>query len=150
MFGPAFHVPHAQAPRRPPCHGHGHGHAQTLLENSVGLDKTSRVVGVVIPRSASASPHVGRAGDAIALQLPCSPIPGRNAIGIKYGVVRPSEVLLEVMDLAGRRIATLEEGWRPGGTYLAKSSTRTVGPGVYFVRARVGEATATQRVVVMQ
>lgn len=63
-----------------------------------------------------------------------------------------AHVTLDVLDAAGRRVATLVDGWRPGGPQAARwdgrdGTGRGAAPGLYFGRYRTGATTETRRLL---
>jgi hypothetical protein len=64
-------------------------------------------------------------------------------------------VSVRVVDLAGRTLRTLHEGALAPGLHaipwdLADDAGRAAPPGLYFVRARVGAAAFTRRLIVVR
>ena len=55
---------------------------------------------------------------------------------------------LELLDVAGRRVATLVNGVRPAGRAAASFDAASMGAGVYFARLRTAEGTRTTKVVI--
>lgn len=80
------------------------------------------------------------------------PNPFRNSTSIRYGIEHAADVLLEVFDVMGRRIATLTDGSHDAGRYEIEwsgvdSAGRPVANGVYFYRLRAGDRIATRQAV---
>lgn len=69
---------------------------------------------------------------------------------IHYELAAAVPVQLGVYDLAGRRCATVEEGYRSAGVHETTWGTGSLVPGVYFVRLRAGGPAFTRRVVVLR
>ncbi|MFN8588782.1 MAG: FlgD immunoglobulin-like domain containing protein [Candidatus Eisenbacteria bacterium] len=66
---------------------------------------------------------------------------------------RAAAVTVEVLDVAGRRVRTLEAGARPAGLHTLRwnacdAGGHRVAPGLYLVQARVGDWREVRRVVV--
>lgn len=83
-----------------------------------------------------------------------SPNPSRGGTTIEYALHEAAAVRLDVLDMAGRRVATLEEGEQPAGTYrvpwsAVKSAGGAVPPGLYFVRLQVAGRTVGERKVAL-
>ena len=82
---------------------------------------------------------VGVAETARAWLAPPTPNPCRRETEIDFSLAEPKPVHLEVLDLAGRRVATLVRGARPAGRQSVRWDRRgddgtRVASGVYFVR----------------
>jgi len=114
-----------------------------LPPNQIAFDEARSEVAGVVP---SAS--------ALAFSSPW-PNPARSEVRFTLSLTERSSVCVEAFDLAGRRVSTLAEGPRGAGVSsvswnLADQAGRHVNPGVYLVRARIGAATVTRRVVVVR
>jgi len=83
------------------------------------------------------------------LALEAGPSPGRGAFRIEYALPAKARVRLEVFDLAGRRVATLEDGIGAAGPHGATWEPRAQGEGagVYFLRLRYEGRELVRRVV---
>jgi hypothetical protein len=87
---------------------------------------------------------------------PGQPNPFRTSTTLRFEVP-PSggDVKLEVVDVGGRRVTTLEERWLPGGTHAARwdggdAAGGAVTPGVYLCRLAVDGAIQTRRLLRVQ
>ncbi|MBI1798980.1 MAG: T9SS type A sorting domain-containing protein [Candidatus Eisenbacteria bacterium] len=83
------------------------------------------------------------------------PNPARNQASFDLRLSAPSLVRIEAFDLSGRRVATLANGARVAGTFhlawdLADERGRALAPGVYLVRALIGDRAITRRLVVVR
>ncbi len=86
-----------------------------------------------------AGPNPIRSGDGATLEL-AVPAPGAAAS-------------LSVFDVSGRRVATLYDGWMPGGVFrrdLTARELRDLAAGVYFLRLEAGGNSSTARVVLIR
>lgn len=84
-------------------------------------------------------PNPVRGGDGAVLEL-AVPAPGAPAS-------------LRVFDTSGRCVATLHDGWMPGGASrrdLTASELRDLAAGVYFLRLEAGENSSTARIVLIR
>ena len=88
--------------------------ARFLSETGVVLDSCSIVKETVVA--------VGEVtARATGLRLgPGLPNPFTLDLGMSYALERPGHVRLSVNDAAGRRVATIEEGWRDAGVHEAR------------------------------
>jgi hypothetical protein len=91
-------------------------------------------------------------GGAIALSAP-SPNPTSGAVALTVRLSRPEFVRLGVVDAAGRRIRSLQEGMMAPGEHplswnLLTDGGNDVAPGLYFVTLTTSEGMKSQRVAV--
>jgi hypothetical protein len=89
---------------------------------------------------------------AAAPSLIAGPNPFTTATTFWYALRAPGRALLQVYDLAGRRVATISDGPRDAGSHQVSWDPRdkgsaTVPAGVYFVRLDVDGRTETLKVV---
>lgn len=89
---------------------------------------------------------------AIPLQpfLKISNTPSRTGeVGIRFGLRQGGVVKLEVYDLAGRRVATVLNGWRPAGVHTARWEGPANGAisGLYFVRYTAPDFSTVEKIV---
>jgi hypothetical protein len=66
------------------------------------------------------------------------PNPARDAVTIGYSLGSPEQVVIEVRDLAGALVATVDEGRREVGVYRARLDLQGVPSGVYAYTIRAG------------
>jgi hypothetical protein len=79
-----------------------------------------------------------------------SPNPASGPMRIMFSLASAARVRLDVVDLAGREVTTLAQGWREAGTHEVTWNPRSAGAGIYFVRYRAGGVSAVRRVVVLE
>jgi hypothetical protein len=92
-------------------------------------------------------------GTALALELP-APNPTHGRAAFAWTLPHAGQVRLEVLDLQGRRVATLASGPYAGARYalgwdLRDASGRGVAPGVYLARLAFDGMVRVQRFVVL-
>jgi YVTN family beta-propeller protein len=85
------------------------------------------------------------------------PVPYRANTGGRIQVVLgdSGRLVAEIYDVRGRRISSLIDDWKRSGTVTIPwdgrdSNGRALASGIYFVRARMGEASAVNRMVLMR
>lgn len=101
---------------------------------------------VNLPRAADPVGVVG----SVAFQAPrVTPSPVRALASVQFSLSKSGEALLELLDLAGRRVRILARGSMDAGPHLAMFDAREVRAGLYFVRLTTGNQTAVVRCVVM-
>jgi hypothetical protein len=91
---------------------------------------------------ASGAPFRGIAIDAVRER--------GSAIQVAFRVSEPGDVSVDLLDVAGRRMVGIRPGWIAAGSHEAGLDPAVLSPGVYFVKLRQGDATATRRVVWMR
>jgi hypothetical protein len=92
-------------------------------------------------------------GRLVAIAPPV-PNPTRGEVSVALTLARPGALEGGVFDVTGRRVRTLISGERGAGTVslawdLRDAAGARVRPGVYFLHARLGAASAARRVVVL-
>lgn len=85
---------------------------------------------------------------ARGLELGTRQNPVRAQGQLAYATTREGHVSLELLDVAGRRVATLVDGVRPAGRAAASFDAAGMGAGVYFARLRTAEGTRTAKIVI--
>jgi hypothetical protein len=83
------------------------------------------------------------------------PNPAPGPVSIAYSVPRGSEVVVTLHDIAGRRVATVAQGYREAGRYWSAwdgrdRHGRALPAGQYLVRIATGGEAATQRVLLLR
>lgn len=87
------------------------------------------------------------AANANALRLAIAPNPVRDDAAIAFTLARDGVARVEVLDLAGRRVATLADGAMRAGDHALRWSGAGARPGVYLVRLACADGVRVQRVV---
>ena len=78
------------------------------------------------------------------------PNPARETTTVAFTLADPGDVMLEVFDLSGRKVATVAEGYRPAGENEAMLDTGKLAAGVYIYRLRAGDEVAAKRLAVVK
>jgi hypothetical protein len=73
-------------------------------------------------------------------------IAARAGREMEYLLGEPANVRLDLFDVAGRRVASVDEGSRPAGRHVVRWSPDTP-RGVYFLRVKAGEQVVSRRIV---
>lgn len=102
----------------------------------------------------SSSVSVAEDGASSGIRLgPCTPNPSIRRTTVRFDLPRRAQARLAVFDFAGRRVATLVDGWIEAGTHVVDWSGDDgwggrVSPGVYFYQLSVDhQVTGVARVV---
>jgi WD40 repeat protein len=99
------------------------------------------------------TPEVAAAAELHAGDLVVGPNPFRPATTIRFGVpAAGAQARVDIVDVRGRRVRTLLDGHRPGGTTSLQWDGRdgagvSVAAGVYFVRLELDGKATTRQVV---
>jgi len=73
---------------------------------------------------------------------------GRNA-DIRFSLPVADRVAVSIVDVSGRRLATLVDADLPAGTHEARWDSGSVPAGVYFAHVTIGGRTVARRIVVL-
>ena len=104
-------------------------------------------------------PTTGVADDVITHLKHNEPNPASDGTTILFELAYPTAVTLEVFDVAGRRVASLEDGPMTASPYgfphrsqwdLTDQEGNTVAAGVYFCRLKAGDETFTRKLIVVR
>jgi len=87
--------------------------------------------------------------DPDALGITSAVARGNEAV-VEYSLPTESDVLMDVFDVLGRKVATMENSRRIAGVHQATWNTAGVKGGVYYVRLQAGSATVTRSVLVLK
>jgi hypothetical protein len=93
--------------------------------------------------------------DASSLALSVVPNPSTGRVLISYQLTQPAEVTVEVFDVSGSLVRRLSQGNKPAGLHTVPwdgldRAAQALSPGIYFVRIRIPEGTATERLVLVK
>jgi hypothetical protein len=80
------------------------------------------------------------------------PNPANPRVSVAYRLARSASVIAEIVDLAGRRVATLDAGQRAAGRHVLQWDGRDDGgrpasSGVYLVRVRANDESSARKVL---
>jgi hypothetical protein len=78
------------------------------------------------------------------------PNPFHLQTSVRYSLPEASRVLLEIYDVAGRRVGTLVDGSQGPGNYVIRWEPTDSPPGVYFCRIRVGALNDTKEMLLLR
>lgn len=87
-------------------------------------------------------------GPSPHLLVSVHPNPTAGPATVRFALVAPSDVRLDVFDALGRHLRTAKEGPRPAGFHATLLDLSGLPPGVYAVRVDVGDAVAVRLVTV--
>lgn len=89
-------------------------------------------------------------GNGDLFMRPVQPNPARRMITIEYGLAEDGPTELLVIDMQGRRVATLLQGERRHGTYSATLDVGSIGSGRYLIVLRTPTAMLTREMEVVR
>jgi hypothetical protein len=96
-------------------------------------------------------------GEATGAELPAEislqqnyPNPFNPATTLSFALPEAAEVRLEVFNVAGQRVALLEEGRRAAGEHQVRFDASGLSSGVYLYRLRAGGQTLTRRMTLVK
>ena len=78
------------------------------------------------------------------------PNPFNSSTIIKYNLPTESRIRLEIYDILGRQIATLEDGHKPAGYHQVIWNARDVASGMYFYRLTAGEYSESRKLLLIK
>jgi hypothetical protein len=93
-----------------------------------------------MPSSVDGSP------EAFAAAVRAYPNPTAGAATVAFDLAEASDVRAEVLDVLGRRVATLAQG--PAAAGPVRLAVPALSPGLYFVRVQTAEGTSSARLTV--
>jgi hypothetical protein len=101
----------------------------------------------------TAVPIAGSDSRGLGLELR-GPNPFASGTRLRYRLPAPTQVRIEVFDLAGHRVRTLVDGWQETGEHeiallVRDGSVRPMSPGVYFVRITAAGESRSLRLVAL-
>ena len=130
-----------------------------LLQTIVDGDVATCYVRVNLESGAVTSvtidPTTGVPDGAMALLRQNHPNPARTSTTIQFVLASSTEVTLDVFDVSGRRVASLEEGLMTPGPHespwnLTDREGNTVASGVYLYRLEAGDETLNKKLIVVR
>ncbi len=85
----------------------------------------------------------------------CFPNPFNMSTIIAFDLAMPSEIELEVYNVLGRKVKTLRSGTQDAGSYEVTwngdgQAGEAVSSGVYFIRFKAGEYSATKKIALVK
>lgn len=78
------------------------------------------------------------------------PNPFNGETTIPYTLSKNSRVTLEVFNILGQKVLSLDQGFRSRGTHTVRLSTGDISSGVYFYRIRGSSISNTRRFVILR
>ncbi len=76
------------------------------------------------------------------------PNPVSGCATISYNIAHSGNIVLNLYDVTGRQVRTIDQGYRNTGTYSVNLSTRNLANGTYFVLLQAPEKKVSRTVVV--
>lgn len=76
------------------------------------------------------------------------PNPFNRSTEILYELGQAQDVTIEVTDMTGRKIMTIDEGHKTAGTYTCSINAKDLKAGIYFYTLKAGQFEETKRMIV--
>jgi YVTN family beta-propeller protein len=124
-------------------------HANSVNNNSNTISSSIRYFSIRNLTGVAGSPADPALPRIFALQA-AYPNPSRGQTVIKYQLPKASNVQLQLYNVTGQLVKTINEGQKPAGYYQIKLSDNTLSNGIYFYRLQAGEFSATRKLVVLK
>ena len=133
------------------------------LISSFGVDRNNELY--IVTYSGSSNTGIYRFGDSSTLGAPAEPPPGLPAhcalmqnypnpfnpfTTIDFFLPDQRRVVLTVVDVIGRTIATLANGPMPAGIHEVQFDGSGLSSGMYFYRLRAGDFVATRKLLLLR
>ena len=78
------------------------------------------------------------------------PNPFNASTTIRYTLPEPSEVLIEIYDVLGRKVATLAQGKQPAGDHQVTWNANDRSSGLFFYSVQAGDFKQTRRMLLLK
>jgi len=78
------------------------------------------------------------------------PNPSRGQMVVKYQLPKASNVQLQVYNVAGQLVKTVNEGQKPAGYHQKKNNDNTMANGIYFYQLKSGNFSATKKLLIVK
>lgn len=78
------------------------------------------------------------------------PNPFNAATVISFSLRESGRVTLEVYNIAGKKVATLVDGWQSAGEHHALFEASAFASGIYFYRLQAENAVQTKKIILMK
>jgi len=78
------------------------------------------------------------------------PNPSRGQTVIKYQLPKASNIQLQVYNVAGQLVKTVNEGQKQAGYHQIKLVDNVLSNGVYFYRLQAGDFSATRKIIILK
>lgn len=90
-------------------------------------------------------------GDEPGFQLDQNyPNPFNPVTTIRYHLAEPNEIALSVYNIAGARVALLDEGYREAGSHAVEFSARNLASGIYFYLLNVNGHIQSRKMLIVK
>jgi hypothetical protein len=82
--------------------------------------------------------------------MPASPNPSHGQTSIKYQLPKVLNVKLQLYNLAGQLVKTLDEGAKAAGYHQVVLNSNVLSNGIYFYRLQAGDFSATRKLLIVR
>ena len=84
------------------------------------------------------------------LSLNCSPNPFNNSLNINYSLPANSQTVVNIFDMSGRLVETINQGWTSAGDHSFQWNAHNCSSGIYFVQLHSSAGAITKKVVLIK
>jgi hypothetical protein len=85
---------------------------------------------------------------SLSSSLNAYPNPASNVVTFSYALASESNVTINITDITGKVVATINEGTKATGSYTTQFNTAALSAGTYFYSVLTNNGTATKKLVV--
>jgi len=78
------------------------------------------------------------------------PNPFNGDAQIQYSIGKDSHVVVDVYDIIGRKVKSLDEGYQQAGAYIVNFRGENLASGVYLLRLRTSSGYRTAKVLLLK
>ncbi len=96
------------------------------------------------------STRVLQQGSAYAVAMQVYPNPSNEAANISFQLAEAGQVMIEIFNLHGRRLAVPVNGWYAAGRHEYTWQAKGLASGLYFCRLRSSSGTMVQKIMVQK
>jgi hypothetical protein len=82
--------------------------------------------------------------------LPAYPNPFNASTLINYSLSQASDVTIEIYDLLGRKLETLQSAYQSAGNYQVRWNASNMATGVYFYKIQAGQESLTEKLLLLK
>ena len=82
------------------------------------------------------------------VSLSNSPNPATNSTKVEYSITNTGNVTIEVVDITGKVVRTINEGQKAAGSYSVELNTSDLANGVYYYTLTAGQNKLTNKMIV--
>jgi len=101
-------------------------------------------------RQLSAPPEAGAVSATNFALLNCYPNPFNSSTTISYSLPAPGRYAIDVVDLQGRLVTRLSDGWKEAGSYREVFEGGQINSGTYYLNLRLGNESQIKPILLVK